>query len=137
VRDEDSRPWPKQQDGSELWRILHAFNVEAWLPGLFRRPRACPCHRPLSLHNLSPAPSSHPPGGGRSNVVAYSLPAPSEAGDEPLQNEEGHYAFQLQELRAAGTYSAVGEMGLRLMLVFVLQVWCCCAHAYAAAWDLR
>lgn len=42
-------------------------------------------------------------------MVAYSLPAPSEeAGDEPLQNEEGHYAFQLQELRAAGTYSAVG-----------------------------
>ncbi|PRW58303.1 Structural maintenance of chromosomes flexible hinge domain-containing 1 [Chlorella sorokiniana] len=51
-----------------------------------------------------------PPGGGRSDVVAYSLAAPSEeAGEEPLQSEDGHFAFQLQELRAAGTYSAVAE----------------------------
>lgn len=70
----------------------------------------CPAPALTPVLSLCISPALLPTaGGGRSDVVAYSLPAPSEeAGDEPLQNEEGHYAFQLQELRAAGTYSAVG-----------------------------
>ena len=48
-----------------------------------------------------------PAGGGKSDVVAYTLLA--EAGEEGLQTEEGHYAFPLAELTAAGAYSAVAE----------------------------
>lgn len=43
-------------------------------------------------------------------MVAYRLPAPEEAGEEgALPGEDGSYAFQLEELTAAGTYSAVAE----------------------------
>lgn len=46
-------------------------------------------------------------GGGKADVACYALPAPN--GEEELQNEEGHYAFALAELTAAGVYSAVAE----------------------------
>ncbi|KAL4443930.1 hypothetical protein ABPG75_011667 [Micractinium tetrahymenae] len=48
-----------------------------------------------------------PPGGSKSNAATYHLPA--EAGEEGLQTEEGHWAFQLAELTVAGTYTAVAE----------------------------
>ena len=52
-------------------------------------------------------PALLPAGGGKADVVAYSLPG--EAGEEALQTDEGLYAFQLAELTTAGTYSAVAE----------------------------
>lgn len=63
-----------------------------------------------SLHTCARTPS----GGGKSNVVAYSLAAPEGSGEDGgaaggLATEEGHYAFQLADLTAAGTYSAVAE----------------------------
>ena len=39
-------------------------------------------------------------GGGKSDVVAYGLPA---AEGSELQTEDGFYPFQLAELSAAGT----------------------------------
>lgn len=60
-----------------------------------------PCLLPTS------DPFGVPAGGGKSDVVAYTLPA--EAGEEELKREEGHYAFPLAELTAAGAYSAVAE----------------------------
>lgn len=71
------------------------------------------CHAP---HTAAPLLSLRPtarPGGGKSDVVSYSLPAPSEAGEEGGPTEEGHWPFALAELRAAGTYSAVAEYSER------------------------
>lgn len=48
-----------------------------------------------------------PAGGGKADIASHALPAPD--GGEELQNEEGHYAFALAELTAAGLYSAVAE----------------------------
>ena len=53
-------------------------------------------------------------GGGKSDVVCYSLPAacnPGQPGGQPggLRSDDGQYAFQLPELTAAGSYSCTAE----------------------------